>query len=177
MDLYEKITAACKKANFAVGKHCIYVSVCEQKFYLFCDGQLVKTYLCSTSRAPQSCVKDSLGTPWGLHYIVEKIGAGEPLDTVFKGRKNVGSLSDFPLEARERNLIVSRILRLRGLEPGVNLGGNVDTYDRYVYIHGTNRTEMLGSPDSHGCVLLSPSDIAEIFDIANCGDCVLISHP
>ncbi len=177
MDLYEKITDACKRANFAVGKHCIYVSVCEQKFYLFSGGRLFKAYTCSTSRAPQSCLKDSLGTPWGLHYIAEKIGSGAPLDTVFKGRRSVGTLADIPAAERERNLIVSRILRLRGLERGVNLGGNVDTYNRYVYIHGTNRTENLGKPDSHGCVLLSPEDIAEIFDIANCGDCVLISNP
>jgi len=134
----------------------------------------LKEYVVSTSRAPCSCVEGSLGTPLGLHKIDGKIGAGNPTDTVYVGRKPAGLISQQPAERLSQNLITSRILRLRGLEEGVNAGGNLDTYNRYVYIHGTNREDRLGTPDSHGCILLSCADAAEIFDIASDGDAVLI---
>ena len=60
--------------------------------------------------------------------------------------------------------ITSRILRLQGEEDGRNRGGNVDTYSRFVYIHGTNQEEKLGSPNSHGCILLGNADVVALFD-------------
>lgn len=83
-----------------------------------------------------------------------KIGGGEPLATVFRGRKPDGLLSEQSPEELRKNLITARIMRLRGLEDGVNSGGSVDTYERYVYIHGTNQEDKIGTPNSHGCVLM-----------------------
>jgi hypothetical protein len=75
-----------------------------------------------------------------LHAIAERIGAGQPTGMVFKGRVPTGRhFNELPNAAAETNLITSRILWLTGLEPGVNQGGDVDTHDRYIYIHGTNR--------------------------------------
>ena len=54
-------------------------------------------------------------------------------------------------EENEKNLITTRILWLAGLEPGVNAGGAVDTYERYIYIHGTNHEHRLGAPASSEC--------------------------
>ena len=85
-----------------------------------------------------------------------------------------GTLSEQPPEERAKNLITARIIRLRGLEDGVNAGGNVDTFDRYVYIHGTNQDDRIGTPNSHGCLLLRNADVAELFDIVNDGTLVLI---
>ena len=68
-----------------------------------------------------------------------------------------------------------RIMRLRGLEEGVNAGGNKDTYNRFVYIHGTNQEDKIGTPNSHGCVLLKNADVAEVFDVVKDGSIVLIS--
>ncbi len=161
--------------KFSTREHCIYVSICEQKLYLFSIGKLVKEYRVSTSRAKPSCIENSLGTPLGLHKIDGKIGGGEDLDTVFVGRKNVGLIKDQPEAKLKDNLITSRILRLRGLEEGLNCGGTCDTFNRYVYIHGTNQEDKLGTPNSHGCVLLSRKDVAELFDIANDDTPVLIS--
>lgn len=75
---------------------------------------------------------------------------------------------------QENNLITTRILWLRGLEPGVNRGGEVDTYDRYVYIHGTNHEERIGEPLSAGCVLMRNLDIIELYEELRTGDQVLI---
>jgi len=166
---------ACNGLNINPTQYLIYVSICEQKLYLFCGKSHLKTFAASTSRKPPSCLKDSLGTPRGLHKIDGKIGANAALETVFRGRAPCGLISEQTAEERAKNLITTRIMRLRGLENGVNAGGNLDTYDRFIYIHGTNQEDKLGSPNSHGCVLLSNADVAVLFDIVNDGSVVLIS--
>lgn len=144
------------------------------------DGQLVKSYVISTSLRPPSNVKNSLGTPRGLHEIAERVGAGAPPGIVFKARANTGRhFSELDGEEQEKNLITTRILWLRGLEPGVNSGQNtagesVDTYDRYVYIHGTNHEKRIGSPASSGCVQMRNLDIIELYDEVRVGDLVWI---
>ena len=152
------------------------MSIGEQKLWLFSENDLLKTYRISTSRNAPSCLKDSLGTPTGLHFIDGKIGAGMDLQTVFRGRKPAGILSQQSPEELKKNLITCRIMRLRGLEDGINRGANVDTYERYIYIHGTNQEDKIGSPNSHGCILLSNADVAERFDIVSDGSVVLISQ-
>jgi hypothetical protein len=129
----------------------------------------------SSSRRPPSNVKGSLGTPRGLHEIAERVGAGAPPGIVFKGRVTTGRhYAEFPASEQVQNLITTRILWLRGLEPGVNAGGEVDTHDRYVYIHGTNHEEQLGTPASSGCVQMRNTEIIELFDEVRTGDLVWI---
>jgi len=119
----------------------------------------------SSSKRPPSCKENSLGTPNGLHVVCEKIGEGEPLGMVFKGRKPIGlKYKECSEEEREKNLITTRILRLQGLEDGLNKGEGIDTYDRYVYIHGTNHEENLGSPASSGCLQVSNAEAVELHD-------------
>lgn len=140
-------------------------------------GVLVKSYTISTSKLPPSNVKDSMGTPRGLHEIAERIGAGQPPGMVFKSRVPTGRHFSEVIgndDDRQHNLITSRILWLRGLEPGVNRGGNVDTYDRYVYIHGTNHEHRIGEPLSAGCVLMRNLEIVELYEEIRVGDLVLI---
>jgi lipoprotein-anchoring transpeptidase ErfK/SrfK len=132
----------------------------------------------STARAGRGCVQDSHQTPEGLHQVCEKIGAGAVPGMVFKARQPTGTLaSEWP--SPEDNLITSRILWLDGLEPGRNQGvatdGRVvDTRRRFVYIHGTNQSDKLGQPNSHGCVLLSDADVIRLFDVVPVGIRVLI---
>ena len=175
-NLPKKIVNVCNELKVRPTQHLIYVSIARQRLYLFDGGKLEREYIASTSRNPPSCVEGSLGTPTGLHKIDGKIGGGEPLGTVFRGRKPCGSVGDQPPEERAKNLITTRIMRLRGLEEGKNSGGNLDTYARFVYIHGTNREENLGTPDSHGCVLLSNADVAELFGLVEDNSIVFISE-
>ena len=142
----------------------------------FRRGELVKSYVVSTSKRPPSNVKNSLGTPRGLHEIAERIGAGQPPGMVFKSRVPTGRHFSEMLEREPDidNLITSRILWLRGLEPGVNRGGDVDTYERYVYVHGTNHDERIGEPLSAGCVLMRNVEIVELYEEVRAGDLVLI---
>ena len=97
---------------------------------------------------------------------------------VFKARQPTGKLAS-EWGTPEDNLITTRILWLDGLEPGRNQGiatdGKVvDTRRRFVYIHGTNQTSKLGQPNSHGCVLLSDTDVIRLFDGITVGTRVLI---
>jgi hypothetical protein len=151
------------------------VSIAQQLLGFYRDEVLVKAYVVSTSRRAPSNLKDSLGTPRGLHHIADRIGAGAPPGTVFKGRVNIGKhFSELDAEENAKNLIVTRILRLRGLEPGVNSGGNVDTYERYIYIHGTNHEDLLGTPTTSGCVHLNNIELVGLFDEVRTGDLVWI---
>ena len=139
-------------------------------------GRIVKSYVISGSKRPSSNIANSMGTPHGLHAIAERIGAGQPAGTVFKSRVPTGlHFSEVPMEdAGTGNLITSRILWLRGLEAGVNSGGNVDTYKRYVYIHGTQREDRIGEALSAGCILMRNADIIELYDQVRVGDLVWI---
>ena len=120
----------------------------------------VRTFRCSTSRFGISQAAGSNGTPLGLHRIVEKIGGGWPVGTVFKGRKPVGYTWQGMPDAK----ITTRILWLEGLEPGFNRGGNVDSHARYIYIHGTGDQTTIGKPTSCGCIHLADTDLIPLFD-------------
>jgi hypothetical protein len=165
----------CMALGIKPTRRVIGVSIAQQLLMFFDNCALRKSCVISTSLRPPSNIKNSLGTPRGLHHIAEKIGAGAPPGTVFKGRVNTGhhfhELSD---AENERNLITTRILWLRGNEAGVNLGGEVDTYDRYIYIHGTNHEDRLGTPASSGCVQVNSIELIELYDVVRVGDMVWI---
>lgn len=138
-------------------------------------GRITEVFDVSTSKNPPSCVADSYGTPTGLHLVADKIGAGTPEGMVFKGRVATGQhFNDASSEDAERNLITSRILRLRGLEPGTNCGEGCDSYERYIYIHGSNHEDRIGQPFSGGCVEMLNRDVIALFDRVNEGDLVWI---
>lgn len=151
------------------------VSIEAQQMAVLENGKVVQEYAVSTSKNPPSCMADSYGSPSGLHAIADKIGAEAPEGMVFKGRVATGQhFSEVSAEDAARSLITSRILRLRGLEPGKNSGDGCDTYDRYVYIHGTNHEELIGQPASAGCVQLRNREMIELFDRVDEGDLVWI---
>ncbi len=106
-----------------------------------------------------------------------KIGAGEPENAVFSGRRPTGEIYTPALAARhpERDWILSRILWLSGLEPGVNRLGKVDTMRRFIYIHGTPDSEAMGVANSHGCVRMRNQDVMRLFDLVKVGTRVFIA--
>ncbi len=132
----------------------------------------VRKFRCSTSRFGISQVAGSNGTPLGLHRVVEKIGGGWPVGTVFKGRQPIGYTWQGMPDAK----ITTRILWLEGLEPGFNRGGNVDSHARYIYIHGTGDQTTIGRPASHGCIHLADADLIPLFDKLPSGTLVWIGE-
>ncbi|MDR2729009.1 MAG: L,D-transpeptidase, partial [Chitinispirillales bacterium] len=135
----------------------------EQKLYFYEKSKPSCAFNISTSQYGVGNRENSYMTPTGLHRIDEKIGGGALPWTIFRSRENTGVIWQSGMD--EENQILTRILRLRGLEEGVNAGIGIDSYDRYIYIHGTNHEEKIGSPMSHGCICMKNDDIIKMFDI------------
>ncbi|MDO8541614.1 MAG: L,D-transpeptidase [Opitutaceae bacterium] len=172
----EQVNKTCARLGIKPGERVLAARISTATLQFFRKAALVKSYVISTSKRPPSNIKGSMGTPRGLHEIAERIGAGQPPGMVFKSRVSTGHhFRELPEATSDDNLITSRILWLRGLEPGVNRGGEVDTYDRYVYIHGTNHEERIGEPLSAGCVLMRNHDIVELYEDVRVGDLVWIA--
>lgn len=151
--------------------------IATQRLFFFRQGQLIRQMIMSSSRVAPSNRQDSGGTPPGLHEICEVIGTDAPVGTVFRARKPVAaSFLALPEADCTGNLITSRILRLRGLEPGLNAGAGIDSYERYIYVHGTHRPESLGTPFSGGCLLLSDADIVWLAAETPVGSMLLIEN-
>jgi lipoprotein-anchoring transpeptidase ErfK/SrfK len=139
-------------------------------------GKLVSCYKISTAANGLGELQDSEKTPRGWHQVCEKIGENEPRGTVFVGRQKTGEIINPELANTypTKDWILSRILRLQGLEEGVNLGGNVDSFSRYIYIHGTASETELGQPTSRGCIRMANGDIIKLFEQVDCETKVFI---
>ena len=281
-EFWKRLNKTCARLGIKPTQRVIFVRIDTQTLQLFDGGKLVRGYAISTSARPPSNIKDSLGTPRGLHEIAERIGGGQPAGMIFKSRQPTGFLFDgsavspkpYPFSDEEKPvlaptvpdksaqgrvcetlgndeekpgalkgrdnlpevcgapsghafphneypgsrgldpgltcgtplackprpsplnrypkpprtarravptldvppaLVTSRILWLRGLEPGVNLGGDVDSHERYIYIHGTNREDLIGTPQSAGCVVMRNADVVALYDQVREGDMVLIA--
>lgn len=125
-----------------------------------------RRYSISTSRNGLGEENGSFCTPRGRHIVRAKIGAGQPLNTVFVRRRPTGEIWTPALHAAHpgRDWILTRILWLSGCEPGFNRMGDVDTMRRYIYIHGSPALAEMGRPGSIGCVRMRGEDILELFD-------------
>ena len=170
-----RINQSCASLSIIPTDLRLIVSIQTQTMALLEHDIISQFFTISTSKNPPSCKADSYGTPTGLHAIADKIGAGAAEGTVFKGRVATGKLyEDFPPKEASDNLITSRILRLRGMEPGLNSGPGCDSYARYIYIHGTNHEARVGHPYSGGCVEMTNSDVIKLFSCVKEGDLVWI---
>jgi hypothetical protein len=144
----------------------IRISLARQCLELLEDGRLLRRYAVSTAlNGPGEC-EGSGCTPRGWHEIRAKIGAGCAPGTVFVGRRPTGEIYSAALAAGQpgRDWILTRILWLRGLEPGRNRHGAVDTMRRYIYLHGSPDGAPMGVPHSHGCVRMRNADILDLFE-------------
>jgi len=152
------------------------VSLAGQRLSHWRDGALLAEYPVSTARNGPGERLGSGCTPRGWHRIRARIGAGAPVNTVFVRRRPTGEVYSPELGRRypERDWILTRILWLSGLEPGRNRLGAVDTFRRFVYIHGSPDGTPMGVPGSRGCVRMRNRDLLELFDQVPAGTRVLI---
>ncbi len=150
----------------------INISISQQRLDLIDDdNRVVKQYLVSTAKNGVGQESGSFCTPLGQHIVRAKIGAGQPINTVFIGRRSTGEIYTPELGKRypDRDWILTRILWLSGCEPGFNRLGSVDTMRRYVYIHGSPDATVMGVPGSIGCVRMQNLDLLELFDGVDAG--------
>lgn len=128
--------------------------------------RVICCYPVSTAAKGVGESKGSFCTPRGKHIIRAKIGAGQPENAVFVGRRWTGEIYTPELGAQfpQRDWILTRILWLSGCELGMNRLGGCDTMSRYIYIHGTPDETRLGIPESHGCIRMRNADLIQLFD-------------
>ncbi len=163
------------------------INLSTQKLIFIEDSSETNSYDISSSKFGIGNLNDSYQTPLGLHVINDKIGENQPINTIFKGRKIIeGGITIEDLSKPEfksfkkkhfdefDDLITSRILWLKGCEAGINQGENIDTYKRFIYIHGTAHEELIGQVASYGCIRMRNNDVIKLFDQVDEGTYVYI---
>ncbi|MEO8589025.1 MAG: L,D-transpeptidase [Flavobacteriales bacterium] len=152
----------------------LYISVRRQSLFHVRSGHLLAEYPVSTASAGLGSLVDSYRTPTGLHRVTQKIGGQVPPLGILRDREFTGAFADPDFAGLDKDWITSRILWLSGLEPGVNQGGDVDSHERFIYIHGTANENSVGTPNSMGCVRMRNSDIIALFEGVPVGTLVVI---
>lgn len=156
----------------------ILVDATQQELVLIENGQAAGRWTISTSEVGLGSQSGSNRTPLGVHRVAKTYGDGAPLGAIFKARQNTGRVADILTEPGKRSSadnVTTRILWLDGLEPGFNKGDDIDSFKRYIYIHGTDEEGRLGTPASHGCIRMSNRAVVELFNRVDVDTLVVIA--
>ena len=161
--------------TYAESAH-IEVDISEQRLYLIENSLIKASYPISTSKYGEGSIENSFKTPLGEHSIKEMIGEEAEINTIFTSRINTKRSATIidQFEDTDDDYVTSRIIWLDGEENGFNKGGNVDSFRRYIYIHGTHEEGLIGTKASHGCIRMFNYDVIELFNLVNIGTKVLI---
>ena len=150
----------------------IALSIDIQRLLFIRDNSILADYPVSTGKNGIGNQSGSGKTPLGLHRIIQKIGHASPLFAIFTDRIDTGAIWT---PSQPGDFVLTRILRLEGCEGGINRGAGIDTFERYIYIHGSSHENLIGTPQSHGCITLRNTDIIQLFDQTCEGDFVIIN--
>jgi hypothetical protein len=148
--------------------------ISKQRLFLLKNKEVIREYRVSSSKYGIGNKAGSNKTPLGTHRIVSKIGRNACLGAIFKRRRNTGKIAR--LNKGGGDLITTRILRLEGLESGINKGRGIDSFQRCIYIHGTPEERFIGKPSSHGCIRMENRDIVELFGLVKRNTLVTIDR-
>tara|TARA_Y100000766_G_scaffold282658_1_gene296437 strand:+ start:1050 stop:1766 length:717 start_codon:yes stop_codon:yes gene_type:complete len=154
----------------------IVIDISEQRLYLLKNTRIIKSFPISSSKYGEGSTQNSFKTPLGIHVIKDKIGYDVPKNTIFKSRINTNRPAEIiqsPFDTEDDH-VTSRILWLDGTEYGKNKGKGIDSYDRYIYIHGTHEEGLIGTKASHGCIRMFNDDVINLFSEVTEGTYVLI---
>ncbi len=154
----------------------LFISIKNQKLYHIKNQKIITKYIISSSKYGTGNKQESNKTPLGLHKIKNKYGEKTPDNGIMIGRMFTGKIADIYNDKTKSKTddITSRILWLEGVESGKNKGAGIDSYERYIYIHGTSEEGLLGTPSSHGCIRMKNKDIINLYKIIEVGTLVLI---
>lgn len=160
------LTKLNKWQNYRETSKVLIVNVKKQEATLYINGTGKTTYPVSTSVYGTGSKAGSNKTPLGTHKVCKKIGANAPIGTIFKSginTKKKARIITEPVDVKD-DMVTTRILWLRGLEPGKNQGRGIDSEARRIYIHGTPEEGLIGKPASHGCIRMKNEDVVSLFN-------------
>lgn len=171
---FETFEVKAERAHLDLSKGWIEVNIPKQKINLWKGRDLVCSYGVSTAKCGVGEIEGSAKTPLGLHCIHRKVGENAPLYAIFRYLKKAPKDWDPSQDSAGQDLILTRVITLKGLEKGFNEGYNrkkqcVDSLHRAIYIHGTAEENLIGTPASHGCIRLRNADILVFFDRVEVG--------
>ena len=154
----------------------LFVSIENQKMYHIKEGTIVKKYIISSSEYGTGSEAGSNKTPLGLHKVKEKYGDETPINGRMIGRVFYGQIATIYNDKTKSKTddVTSRIFWLEGLENGKNKGEGIDSYKRYIYIHGSSEEGRLGTPASHGCIRMKNNEVIDLYKTIAIGTLVLI---
>jgi L,D-transpeptidase YbiS len=155
----------------------LYVNTQDKTLSLYRRQRRLKRYVIQTAANGLGEIQDSEKTPRGWHRIVSRHGLGCDAFAVLRSREATGEIFKPSMLAQypQRDWILARVLRLAGLEPGLNQGEGVDSLARMIYVHGAPESLMLSHNEgSHGCVRMFPHDVVELATQVSAGDKLLI---
>ena len=144
-----------------------------QKIVLVDHPKINMEFPVSTAKNGLGNKEGSLKTPMGLHRIRDLIGHEAPVGMIFVDREETGKIWD-GVKSKD-GLVLSRIITLEGCEDNINKGGDVDTFSRYIYIHGSDSEELIGTPASRGCIGMKNKEVIELFNLSRKGMFVVIT--
>ena len=175
-DIVEKVNQYCIDKKGTTYSEILFVSIRFQKLFHIENNSIIGEYPISSAKKGVGNQKNSDKTPLGLHSIKEKHGAETPLNGRMIGRVFYGNIATIYSDTTSSKTddITSRILWLSGEEKGVNKGENIDSYQRYIYIHGTSEEGKIGAPASHGCIRMTNKDVIKLFSLVKLNTKVLI---
>ena len=159
---------------------CIVVKISNQTITLYNNSTPIGSYIISTGKNGAGQLQGSLQTPLGIHRIKQKLGRYAPTGTIFHKLGIGGTWTPKDKdEYKNEDLLLSRVLKLEGLEIGFNSGNNpegknVDSLKRGIAIHGTNHEDLLGKANSHGCIRMSSKDVIDLYNRVKEGTIVKI---
>jgi len=161
---------------FAENNLTIEIDISKQRLFLLDNMEIVRSYPISSSKYGEGSTQNSFKTPLGKHVIKEMIGNNAIKNTIFTSRINTKRQAEIIHdEAKSDNdYVTTRIMWLDGQEEGKNKGKGVDSYQRYIYIHGTHEEGLIGQKASHGCIRMFNSDVIELFNDVKKGTKVYI---
>ena len=152
------------------------IEISSQRLFLKENGQIIRSYPVSSSSFGEGQIENSFKTPYGKHKIKTKIGTNVNKNNFFISRQHISQSANIihePIDS-EDDFITSRIMWLEGEEEGFNRGGSVDSFKRYIYIHGTHEEGLIGQKASHGCIRMFNHDVIELFELVSEGTVVNI---
>ena len=161
---------------FAQDNLSIEIDISLQRLYLVDNSTIISSYPISSSKYGEGSKQNSFKTPLGIHMIKEMIGDQVPKNTIFISRINTQREAKIihDQENSDNDYVTTRIMWLDGMEDGKNKGKGVDSYNRYIYIHGTHEEGLIGQKASHGCIRMFNSDVIELFSVVKKGTKVYI---